>query len=227
MQTLKKVKKKANGGLDVELNNPNQLKNPPRKSTNEYDTIPHPDLLHALDGLKIYLAKTFSLFFFEKWGVNDLFNKQEVSAVRDLDQKFKEEKIRIHESIEVNGMCLVGDNDSLSVKILGTIRCGHTPVSINTPNILLSGDVFHFEPLLKKQVELIEFESLEYVNGNKKGEAKPIEEEDGNLFTKPLKDAVGDYPNDTTEEQKGYTEALQKESAKGKKKPAPKTGKKK
>lgn len=97
---------------------------------------------------------------------------------------------------------------------------------MNSPRIVLSRDVFHWEADLEKQVDKIKKEVHLYLYENKKGEAKPIEEEDGNLFTKePLKDAVGDYPNGTDEEQKGFTEALQKESAK--KKPATKTAKKK
>jgi len=178
METLKKVKlQKSGNGLYVEHDEPNV------DNTGNYKIIPHEDLIHAIKELIPFLAWSHNLTPWDRWS-GDLFSPEETDAVKVLKKQMKETTAWIMSTIDVSGISLSGEGEMYGCIITGTHDCNGTKCALNSVRIVLSRDVFHWEDDLKKVVDKIRTEVHAYLAGTKKGEAKPIEEVEGNLFTK-------------------------------------------
>lgn len=170
METLKKVKPLSNG-LYVEFKEPSVF------NQKKYDTIPHPDLLHAMMGLKPFLASSHKMFIFQDWSP-DLFGEKELPAMQQLKDTIGQWDDEMLRSLEITGLHLSGDNQNYAAIISGTHNCKGTKVAINSPRINIAVDAnggyrntFGFEAGLSEQVERIKTETHEFLYNGKKGEA--------------------------------------------------------
>jgi len=195
METLKKVKLKKSGGIVVEFNQPDPNDNTQMMSANDYNRIPHEDLIAAIGGLKPYLVKAHNLTPYEKWN-KEMMGENEYQACDVLKKIMKENTDSIMMSVDVTGIAFSGEDENAGAIITGTHLCGDTKVSLNSPRIILARDVFKWEPSLVNQIDLIKKEVHAYLHEGKKGEPKPIEEIPGNIFsnTKAIKEEKEEKP---------------------------------
>jgi len=184
METLKKVKLKKNGGLDIDYQQPDPQDNSQIANQAQYNRIPHEHLVGAIEGLKPFLAKSHNLFSFEKWN-KEMMSEAEYKAMDALEKLFGEAKQTILNSVDVTGIFFSGQDNpdanddsvdaNFGVIITGTHNCGGTKVAFNSPRIILSRDTFGFEDELKRQIKKIKKEVHAYLYDGKRGKPKPIE----------------------------------------------------
>lgn len=118
----------------------------------------HPDLMELLDGLKMTMAVANDLLPHRNLGKIPPKQREQVDALSKLWHKMDQEVI---DGITVTGLAIQGDEESQSVVITGKRdvkgknRERFTSVALNSPKIMLGGDIFGFEAELAEDVERI------------------------------------------------------------------------
>lgn len=131
--------------------------------------IPHPDLLTAMKGARIFLAIPHHMC-----AVTDLIAKE--GKAKAVAAEANEMQQEILENIDVHKLALSGNEENRAVVISGYVNYKSSGSAINSPRIQLKGDLLGNEVALEEAIEEITEEAYQYVFKNKAAQLSAFEE---------------------------------------------------
>jgi hypothetical protein len=134
--------------------------------------IPHPDLLTAMKGARIFIAMTHHMC-----AIANLL-EQEGTKMKSAANSANEMQQEILENIRVDKIAMSGREESRAVVISGYVHYKDTGSAINSPRIQLKGDMLGNEAALEETIEEITEEAFQYIFKNKAAQLSAFNEGD-------------------------------------------------